>query len=248
MANATQAIDSMAPGCMSQGMSASVICPPPPPIAKHCRGPTAGHSHSLACIPPHFSECRTSSLLEVLEVLEVEGAPPYVSPMLSFVALAVLCCMSCMTLGALAHGPLNPPPDPGSHCIQWNSQVLREMVGVLQCYTSDTLTMDPCSFHQAVTIMCLNRVLSNPEFASDITFEQFVCQVPMCEWLSQRHRIEAYIRQVLIDLESPPTELFPDWNMKNHLVSRYAVWKVRKHVHSIFFWHEGPSPETALRC
>lgn len=36
------------------------------------------------------------------------------------------------------------------------------------------------------------------DLAADVPFEQFVCEVPLCEWLSQRLRVEAYARSVLL--------------------------------------------------
>lgn len=67
-----------------------------------------------------------------------------------------------------------------------------------------------------------NHVLENAELEQDVTFEQFVCGMPLCEWLSQRLRVEAYTRSVLMADDTPPADVFGDWEWKDSLVARCA--------------------------
>jgi len=101
--------------------------------------------------------------------------------------------------------------------------VLRDIIAVLQCYFSGGTTEACTSLHEAITLLCLDRVLSHSALENDVTFEQFVCNQPLCEWLSQRHRIEAYVRSVLMDPENPPLHLFPEWQVKDPFVTHFPL-------------------------
>eukprot|EP00667_Euglena_gracilis_P000022 EG_transcript_22 len=99
--------------------------------------------------------------------------------------------------------------------------VLRDMIGVLQAHCRHGAVAEPRSLHEGITVLCLNHVLENAELEQDVTFEQFVCGMPLCEWLSQRLRVEAYTRSVLMADDTPPADVFGDWEWKDSLVARY---------------------------
>jgi hypothetical protein len=62
----------------------------------------------------------------------------------------------------------------------------------------DFKRIEECATLHEFVVTCCYRFVLKTDGSSDVTFEKFVQTVPLCQFLTQQHRVEAWLRTVLL--------------------------------------------------